>query len=199
MNPRLLLSLLPVAVFYGAGRVTESWVAILLGFIAFAIVSWVNRKHRLIGALSLFGFVVVGASAAAGIIWDSEKAYLASGPVSDFLFIPLYLGSIAIGKPLIGGVARELFPDVAGRVPPNANVFRWLSVAWAIYDLGHGLLRVYLLFELSVGQYLVWSRVLSWPPLALMIGLSVYSIARESRRLEAAGQSYGTTGVIEPA
>ena len=198
MNPRLLLSVLPVAAFYFVGRVADSWVAILAGFIAFAIVGVINRKDRLIGALSLFGFIVVGLSALVGIIWDSEKAYLFSGPLSDFLFIPLYLGSIAIKKPLIGGIARELFPAVAGKIPTNAPVFRWLSLAWAGYDLFHGLLRVYLLGELSVGEYIVWSRITSWPFTFALVAISVYYI-RRAAAAETARQVAGQPGVVEPA
>ncbi|MFN0147011.1 MAG: hypothetical protein ACKVT1_10895 [Dehalococcoidia bacterium] len=184
MNPRLLASLLPIAVFWGLSRGlnVDSWVAILGGFIASAAVFYYNRKDRLIGALTAFGFVVVGASAVAGIVWDSEKAYLASGPIADFLFVPLFAVSIALRKPLIGGIARELFPQVATRLPINAPVFVGLTIAWAVYNIVHGVFRVYLLRELSVGEYIIWSRVLTWPVLAVLFGVSGWLIHRAAQR-----------------
>ncbi len=182
MNPRILMSLLPVAAFWLLWRTTDTWVAILGGFAASAIVLGLNRHQRLIGILTLYGFVIVGASATVGIIWDNPKAYLASGPVSDFLFVPLYLGSIAIGKPLIGGIARELFPAVAGRLPEDHRVFVYLSLAWAGYDILHGIVRVYLLQELSVGQYLVWSRLSAWPVTTVLLFVTGWAIYRESLR-----------------
>lgn len=187
MNPRILLSLIPIAVFYALYRAdAPTWVAIGGGFAASVAVLYSNRKDRLIGALTLFGFGVVGVSAAVGIIWDSEKAYLASGPVSDFLFVPLYAGSIVIGKPLVGGIARELFPAIAGRIPIDAPVFVRLSLAWAIFDVGMGVLRTYLLVNLSVGEYLVWSRVFGWPLSWTLLAVTAWLIWREAKRVPAA-------------
>lgn len=182
MNPRILLSLTPVVVFFLLTRVAPPQLAILGGFGASAFVFYVTRGDRLIGLLTAFGFVIVAVAATIGIIWNSEKAYLASGPVSDFLLGPLYVGSVLIGKPLVGGIARQLFPAIAGLVPMNAPVFAWLSVAWAGFDILHGVGRTYLLTELSVGEYIIWSRLLSWPPTALLLGVTAFFIVREARR-----------------
>ena len=182
MNPRILLSLTPVVVFFLLTRVAPPQLAILGGFGASAFVFYVTRGDRLIGLLTAFGFVIVAVAATIGIIWNSEKAYLASGPVSDFLLAPLYVGSVLIGKPLVGGISRQLFPAIAGLVPMNAPVFAWLSVAWAGFDILHGVGRTYLLTELSVGEYIIWSRLLSWPPTAILLGITTFFIVREARR-----------------
>jgi hypothetical protein len=183
VNPRILLSLLPVLVFFGLTRIVPPQVAILGGFGASAAVFYVARGEKLIGLLTAFGFSIVTVSAVIGLIWNSEKAYLASGPVSDFLLGPVYIGSILIGKPLVGGISRELFPAIAGKIPINAPVFAWLSVLWAGYDILHGIARTYMLSELSVGQYIIWSRVLSWPPTGLVLGVTAFFILREAQRI----------------
>ena len=194
MNFRIFMSIIPVALFLGLNRLgAPAVLAIGLGFAASTAVFFWNRKDRLIGALTLFGFVVVTVSAVVGIIWDSEKAYLAAGPLTDFLFIPMYLVSIWLRQPLVGGMARELVPGIAGKIPVNAPVFTWLSVAWAAFDLAHGILRAYLLAELSVGQYIIWSRLLSWPFSASLLGLTVWLIVR------AAGQHEAQPARLEPA
>ena len=183
MNFRIFMSIIPVALFLGLDRMgAPAVLAIGLGFIASSVVFFLNRKDRLIGALTLFGFVVVTISAVIGILWESEKAYLAAGPLTDFLFIPAYLVSILIRQPLIGGIARELVPAVAGKIPVNAPVFAGLSVAWAVFDLVHGILRTYLLRELSVGEYIIWSRLISWPFSAALLGMTVWLIVREAAR-----------------
>ncbi len=187
MNLRILMSTAPIVIFFVLNRAgAPAWVAILAGFAASTVVYYLNRKDRLIGALTLFGFVVVTVSSVVGIIWDSEKAYLASGPISDFLFVALYGVSIALRKPLIGGVARELFPHVVGRIPVDAVVFMRLSVAWALYDLVQGVARFYLLGQLSISNYIIWSRVASWPFAAALIGLTAWLIYREAKRHEPA-------------
>ena len=186
MNPRILLTLIPIAVFYGLFRLdAPTWAAIGGGFAASAVVLLTNRKDRLIGGLALFGFVVLGISAVIGVIWGSEKAYLASGPVSDFLFAPLYIVSILIGKPLVGGIARELFPAYVAALPPDHRIYAYLSLAWAAYDVLHGVARVYMLSSFSVGEYLIWSRLASWPVNAALLGVTIWLISREVKRAEA--------------
>jgi intracellular septation protein A len=185
-NNRVFLSTVPVVVFFALTRVAPSWVAISGGFAASAVVFYYSRQDRLIGALAAFGFAIVGTSAVIGLIWDNERAYLAADPVRDFLFVPLYLITMLFRKPVIGGIAREMFPRVAATVPIHAPVFAWLSVAWAGYDIVQGLLRIYLLQELSVGQYLIWSRVLSWPLTMVVVSASTFFIMREVRKRTAA-------------
>ena len=185
MNPRILLTLVPIAVFYGLFKVdAPPWVAIGGGFAASGVVLLLNRRDRLLRGLALFGFVVLGITAVIGVAWGSEKAYLSSGPVSDFLFVPLYIVSILIGKPLAGGIVRELFPAYVAILPPDHRVYVQLSLIWAAYDVLHGIARVYMLSTLSVGEYVVWSRLASWPVNAALLGLSAWLIAREVKRAE---------------
>ena len=181
MNFRILSSVLPIATFYGVSRVGPPWLAILAGFIVSAIVYYHARKDRLIGFLTLFGFVLVGLSAVIGIIWNSEKAYLAAGPAADFIFVGVYLVSIAIRQPLIGGIARELVPSIASRLPRDAPAFAQMSFLWAGYDFFHGIARVYMLREMSTGEYIVWSRLLSWPFSVALIGITVWTIHRAAK------------------
>lgn len=182
MNLRIMSSILPVAVFYLLTRVADPWVAVLGGFIASAIVFSYNRRDRLIGVLTAFSFVIVTISAAVGIFSNNEKAYLAAGPIGDFAFVVLFLGSIAVGKPLIGGIARELLPKYAGHVPMNAPVFVWMTLAWAGFDLVHGLVRIWMLQEMSIGEYIIWSRLAFWPFSSALVGLTGLLAVREGKR-----------------
>lgn len=181
MNFRILASVLPVTIFFGLTRVAAPWVAILAGFAATAIVTYANRRDRLIGLLAVYGFVIVAICAVVGIVGNNEKAYLISGPVSDFLFFPLYLGSVVLRRPLVGGVARELVPVATLRIPADAFVFMWLSVLWAFYNLSQGFFRLWLLSELSVGEYIILSRLLNWPFTLVMLTITSVAIYREAR------------------
>jgi hypothetical protein len=183
VNLRIATSIIPVIVFYALTRVAPAWLSISGGFAAATVVFWYNRRVRLISWLTVFGFAVIAVGAVIGIIWNNEKAYLAAGPAQDFLFVPVYLGSIVIRKPLIGGIARELVPAIARRIPTDARVFVYLSLAWAAYDLVHGAIRFYMLQELSVGEYLIWSRIAFWPAGAALVATTAILIMRESRRI----------------
>lgn len=182
MNFRILSSAAPVLVFLALSQVAPAWASISGGFIASAAVFVVNRRDHLIGFLAAFGFVVLTLSAVLGLLWSSEKAYLAAGPISDFLFVPVYVGSILVGQPLVGGIARELLPAVAGKLEPRAPLFVWLSLAWAGANVVQGLVRVYLLTNMTVGEYVIWSRVLGLPLTATMLGISAFLIYRAAER-----------------
>lgn len=186
MNTRVIHSAWPVLVFLALRQVGPAWSAILGGFAVTTAVMLFNRRDRTIGVLTAYGFAILAICSIVGIAWNNEKAYLAAGPIGDFLFVPLYAGSVFIGKPLVGGLARELVPAVAGRIPERAAVFRWLSLGWAIYNFAQGILRTYLLRELSVTEYVILSRVFNLPLTGVMLAITVFFIWRAVRRQEAA-------------
>ncbi|MGE5594916.1 MAG: DUF3159 domain-containing protein [Hyphomicrobiales bacterium] len=182
MNYRIITSSIPVALFYAFTKFGPSWLAIAVSFVATAIVTYANRQDRIIGVLAVYGFVIVAVCAVIGIAANDEKTYLAAGPISDFLFVPLYAGSVFIGRPLVGGIARELAPALTHRIPQEAPIFAWLSLMWAAHNLVQGFFRLWLLGELSVGQYIVLSRLLNWPVSGTLIAITAWFIYREARR-----------------
>ena len=182
MNLKILASGIPIAVFFVLSRVAAPWLAITGGFTASTIVYYTSRRDRLIGEIAAFAFFCVASTAFLGLFSNSEKVYLASGPLSDYLFVAWYLGSILLGRPLIGGIAHELAPALTMGIPLTSPVFAWLSVAWAGFDTLNGTIRVYLLTHLSVGQYIIWSRVVGFPITGLLLAASAYFIWRAAHR-----------------
>ena len=184
MNFRILLSVIPVLLFLGMRQVAPAWSAIVISFAATAGITWLTRRDRLLGVLTVYGFAITAAGAVVGIAWNSEKAYLAAGPLSDLLFVPLYVGSVLVGRPLIGGIASELAPALVHEIPPDAPVYRWLSLAWAAYNLVQAVLRAYLLAGLSVNEYLIISRLLNLPltgGMMLLTGGLIWRAVRQHR------------------
>jgi intracellular septation protein A len=181
---RLVLSLVPAWLFLAVSRVAPPWASILVGFGATLFVYLATGHNRLVGTISTFGLAVVAISAAVGIAFESEKSYLAAGWIMDLLFVPMYAVSVVINKPFAGAVARELVPTIAGRIPLDAALYRGLSIFWALYYLAHGLVQAFLLRELSVAQFIIWSRIVLWPPTGLALAVSaalVWRAAKQSR------------------
>lgn len=190
LNFRIFLSIAPVLTFVALTRVADAWAAVLGGFAVSVVVFFFTRRDRLIGTLSVFGLTVVTISAVLGIIWNSEKAYLASAPASDFLFVPLYLASIRLRRPLVGSIVRELFRHRFAGIPANHCVFVRLSLAWAGFDIVHGVVLTTLLLNLGVFQYIVWSRIVGWPITGAMLLVSYLAIWRTASR-SGSGQPAG--------
>lgn len=181
INFRILLGGLPVAVFYVLTRFAPAWVAISGGFLASVFVFRVARTNGLIRLLTAFGLAIVAVSALVGIIWESEKAYLAAGPAADFLWPLLHAASIAVRRPLVGAVAREMVPWLTGSIPANDRLFVGLSAMWGSLDLVRGFVLIWFLQNMSVGEYIVYSRLFNWPINITLLVITVLLIARRAR------------------
>lgn len=159
------------------------------GFVATGLVYWYTRKDRLLGTISLIGFVVVSFSALLGIAWQNEKAYLAAGPISDFLMVSILIGSMAVRQPLVGSLACELFPGISGNLPRNARTFFGLSLLWAAFNLLQGTTRWYMLANMSPGDYTVWTKVLNYPVSAVLFVVTAWVIVRAAREVDSGIES----------
>lgn len=172
LNPRFGLVVVPVVVFWLVRRVASPEIAIGAGFVASLIVFLMNRKRGPTGVLAVLGIVIVGGAAIVGIVLGSEKAYLANDPAGDYLIMLIALGSIALKRPLFSLLARELSPVIERYLTPGDSVFfltTWLLVGT---NAVQGTLRVLLLQNLTVDQYLVWSRAIGWP-----LGIALFVVA----------------------
>ena len=182
INPMIFLMVLPVGVFLLLREVWGTQPGIAVGLIASVIVFRLNRQRGVIGWLAVLGLVIVAAASIVGLVLDSDKAYLANDPVSDFVVGVLFLGSLAIGKPLIGLVIREMFPRVREHLGPGDRVFFWLTLIFALQNFAVGAARVALLQEFDAGEYVLWSRAVSWPAGFALFLLTGWAISRTIRR-----------------
>jgi len=122
-----------------------------------------------------------GVSAVVGLAADSAKAFAAQNIYSDFLVAAVCLGSIAIGKPLVGAVARESIPALRTLMDPRHRVFVILTLVFMTYNIGTGIFRIFLLGEFSANEYVIVSRVTS--PISLAFFLAAYFMIKRAAGL----------------
>jgi hypothetical protein len=186
----LLESSVPVAVFVLVNIVWGLYPAIagsVLTAVAIAAVRLARRqpvRHAVNGLLG----IAVGAFLAyrSG---DAKDFYL-PGILLAFGQAALLLGSVAVGKPLIGYVWAII--AAGGKHDWLADnrlhrTFQWLTVAWAVSLIVRGGVQG-LLFLADLDDLLGVARIgLSWPMYVGMVGLTVWAVRRASRnRAEAA-------------
>lgn len=169
---------IPVAVFWVANNLGPSSVAIALSFIAAAVVFMRNRDSGVIRALSLLGFLIVAASAGAGLLLANDKAFAAQNIASDFAFVVISLGSVLVGKPLIGYVARELLPALRPHLLATERVFVILTLLNAFINLVTGVVRFWMLDVMDTNDYVILSRVIGIPTNLAFFGLAYLLIRR---------------------
>ena len=185
-RPRALLGALPIFIFLGLRQVVGVEIAIVGGFGASLLVYLVNRAQSgVILALSTLA-IVIGAIAAILALWHGdERVYFAGDPAWDFIMATLALGSMAMRRPLAGLVIHELVPGLRTVLPPRHAVFYVISLLVAFLFLFHGTVRTSLLLtDGSIERYIVLSRTVQWPTVALMVALIVWMVRRAATRAE---------------
>lgn len=173
---------IPVAVFWVANNLGPSQLAIILSFIAAFIVFMRNRDSGVVRALSILGFVIVAGSAAAGLILESGKAFAAQNIVSDIAFVIIGIVSLAIGKPFVGPIARELVPAIKPLIANADSVFVLLTVLNILMNVIQAVARIWLIDVLSTNDYVILSRVLSIPLNVAYFGFAYWAIMRRIAR-----------------
>ena len=182
INNRFWLTLAPIAAFLLVDRLADTRWAIAAGVAAAVIVFLRTRRSGLIGYLAVGGIVIVGGAGVVGIIVDSDKAFFASDAIGDVLWTGAFLGSVVLGRPLMGVLLREIFPGLRDWIPERHRVFIMLSLAWAAQNVVTAVIRIILLDALSTEAYLLWSRVATWPLTIGLFAVSYYVIGRAIRQ-----------------
>lgn len=192
-RPRSLLGALPIFVFLGLRQVVGVEIAIAGGFSTSLMVYLINRGEAgAILAISTLAIVIGAIAAVFGLWYSSEYVYFAGDPAWDFIMAALTLGSIAARRPLAGIVIHELVPDLQRRLPPRHAVFYVISLLVGFLFLFHGVVRTSLLLtEDSIERYIVLSRMVQWPTVALMVLLIVWMVRRAARRHETGAETPG--------
>jgi hypothetical protein len=181
-NPSVLEGALPVLVFWVVNQFADAPISISASFLAAIVVFVRNKQSGVIRALGVLGFVIVAASAGVGLVLDSDKAFAAQNIVSDFVVVPIALGSLVIGRPLAGAVGRELFPAIRPLVPERHAVFVLLTLLVVAINLSTGLIRLVMIDALSTNDYVILSRVIGVPFNILLFGLGYLLVFRVVER-----------------
>lgn len=163
INSAVFEGALPVLVFWLLNQVADPRIAIAASFATAVAVFIRNRDSGVIRFLSTIGFTVVAVSAVVGLIFESDKAFAAQNIVSDFLTVPLGVGTILVGRPLVGMITRELVPAIRPYMAVTHSTFVWLTLISVVINASTGVMRWYMLEALSTNDYVILSRILGIP------------------------------------
>jgi intracellular septation protein A len=180
---RVFVGVLPSVVFLVANSMWSTQVAIAASFVVATIVFARYPGSGVIRALTMVSFVVVFASAVVGLALDSGKAFVAQNMVGDFLIAAIFTGSVIIGRPMIGAIAREMVPAIQPIMAIDHQVFVKLTLLNAGVNLVTGIMRLFLLDALTENQYVIVSRVLGFPLAAAFFLYAYREITRAAIRI----------------
>jgi len=137
-------SIVPVVVFYGAWKLLGLAGAVICAtLLSLAIAGWQIRRKRG-GALAIATAVFVVIQALVVLAAHSATVYLAQPVVLSACWGIAYLGSVIVGRPLIGVFANAWypFPPEFRASTPYRREFGMQSIVWGVYCLGRAGLRL---------------------------------------------------------
>jgi hypothetical protein len=182
VGPRLLRDILaPPLAFYpvwkGTGNVFAG-VAVATA-VSLLIYAYERGKGRP-GLIARVVLLFILAAAVVGIATNSATAYLVQPAVLGVINGVLWLGSVALGKPLAGTFAREIFPvsdDVAAS-EEYRTVFRRVSLWFGVFFVLAAVVQLVVLLIVGVGAFLA-TRVADALSILAMIAYSVRYISNQ--------------------
>jgi intracellular septation protein A len=176
----------PVLVFYGAWRWAGLAPAVVAStLLAIGIAVWAARRGRQAG-IAIVGAVFVVVQALVALAAHSATVYLAQPVVLSALWGLVYIGSVVVGRPLIGVFANAWYPFPAWfrASAPYRREFGLQSLVWAVYCLGRAALRLYVLLHSGVGGFVVISVVTGTPVLFALVFWGLWHARRVFSRLD---------------
>ena len=180
---RIAYGILPVVAFY-IGYQWHAYAAIGLGFLAAVVAYYASDRKGLVGIFALFGLLVATVAALVGIVLEDERAFLARDAAIDFLLASLGLGSLLLGRPVVGLILRDMWPALRDLLPLQHRAFVLATLVFVVTNIFQGTVRTWMLFGgFTVGEYLVYSRLFGWPVAGIMIAI-IARIVRQAARDE---------------
>ncbi|MFN2465461.1 MAG: VC0807 family protein [Candidatus Dormibacteria bacterium] len=188
-GPRLARdTLAPITSFYVVFKLTGNNLlpAVIAGsVVAIGAFLWERAQGRagMLARLSL-GFVLL--QAVVGIVSRNPILYFAQPVLLDTLLAAIFIGSVPLGRPLIGTTARDAFEFPEGVVESQtfSRVFGRLSIIWGVYFLLRAALRLAILRTGKVDSIVLVTALSDAPLVIGMIVFTTWYSVRSFRRSE---------------
>jgi uncharacterized membrane protein len=178
-------TLAPTAAFYialvtlGLHWAFISALALCYGTLAYRLV-----RRRKAPALLLLATVLVTARGVIGLTTGSAFLYFLQPSLGNFAVGALFLGTVAVGRPIIAKLAGEFcgFPDEVVGHHRLRSFFRKVSLIWATVFCVNGAVAIWMLVSVPLRQYLLYSMSSSTGVILLGIVSSFWLFRRSMHR-----------------
>jgi len=161
--------------------------AVIVGVIVFVVQRTRRPDIRVVRWLMVFSVSFLVGFGIWGIIEADGKIFWARDFVDNFVLGGVFIASVMIGRPIVSAVVREVFPDLRERMPADHVVWTRLTIVWGLYIALAGVLRWWLLDQVSASTY-AWIRLpLGWG-LGLVLMLWTFNTVGRAMRVHAALQ-----------
>jgi len=143
-----------------------------------------ERRHGRPGVAARIGLGIALIQAVVGLASQSAIGYFAPPVAANAIYGLAFLVSVAMGRPLAGVFAREIYPvsDERRRLPGVQRAFARISLVWGVYLLVRSALRLVVLLNFSIDVYVAVNVATAAPVTVALMAWSFWYGLRAIRR-----------------
>ena len=177
--------MIPAVLFYGF-LVGLGLHAAYLGVLAWSFGAFAVRvaRGRSVPPLLVLTMIGISVRTMVAIVSGSSFVYFVQPVLSTVAMSLVFLGSVAIGRPLIASLAHEFWPLTSDDIssPAVTRLFRNLTVLWAGVNLATAVTTMILLLALPLAAFVAVKQVTGLAITAVGVYITVSSSLRMARR-----------------
>jgi intracellular septation protein A len=174
----------PLVGFYFGQRVGGVVWAVVVGCALSVAVFPFERKATGSMRWSWVGLAGVAVSATLALVTHEPKLFMLRAVIGDAVWGLAMLGSLAIGRPLIGVFASWVvkIPDEYKKTSAYKRSFGILTLVWGIVNVARAAGRGYFVAEATLGQVVLMQFLTGWPVFAVLVAFSIWYPRRLARQ-----------------
>ena len=155
--------------------------AVIVGVAVYAIQRHYRPQITMVRWLMVFSVAFNVGFGIWGLIEDDGKVYWARDFIDNFVLGGVFLLSVFLGRPIVSALVRETFPELRERMPAEHRVWIRLTIVWGLYIALAGVLRWWILDQVSAETYALIRLPLGWG-LGLLLMLWTFNSLRRAMR-----------------
>ena len=136
--------------------------AVVVGLVVYIVQRRLRPQIMVVRWLMVFSVCFNVGFGVWGLIESDGKVYWARDFVDNFVLGGVFLLSVFAGRPIVSAVIREVFPAIREQLPGDHRVWIRLTIVWGLYIALSGVLRWWVLDQVSASTYAIIRLPLGW-------------------------------------
>lgn len=174
----VISAIIPVIIFSVFDKLNMTLNGIILsGVWSIGVVIFNFIKEHKINALATMAGVLSAIGLIGTVVSNNPTFYLISPIVQDFLIAIVFFGSLFLERSLIQIIVEQTYlknvsEELRGK-PKYKSAWRILTIAWGILNISQAIVRIVLLYSVSISSYYALSTLYSNISTPLLIAISI--------------------------
>ena len=155
--------------------------AVIFGIVVYVVQRRLRPQITVVRWLMVFSVAFNVGFGVWGLIEGDGKVYWARDFIDNFVLGGVFLLSVFLGRPIVSAVVRETFPAIRDQMPADHRVWIRLTIVWGLYIALAGVLRWWILDQVSASTYALIRLPLGWGMGAVLMIWTFSALSRAMR------------------